>query len=228
MLKLWRRTFSHRRRLPLCAPRCLQSARRLSISPPKICRHTARRSPRRPYRRYRTIFGRIDTRTIPSTLLEFGFMVRVMAIYIPCSSRRYTAVCHIRYGVQPYHDMCEALPRYVPPPLVKIAFLSPAVFVNEYGEGGGCQIKWVLGIRESQQLFNAHDSPPLFSLTGTQRPRDLQSPALQIPRCVSASSTPSSPTSSSLPSSLSRTKVQRCGTEVALRSLHALRASSRY
>jgi len=189
MLKLWRCTFSHRRRLPLCALHCLQSACRSSISPPEICRHTARRSPRWPYRQYRTIFGRIDTRTVPSTLLEFGFMVRVMAIYIPYSSRRYTAVCCIRYSVQPYHDsdMCEVLLCCVPPPLVKIAFLSPAVFVNEYGEGGGCQIKWVLGIQESQQLFNTHDSPPLFSLTGTQRLCDLQSPALQICRCVSTS-----------------------------------------
>ena len=71
--------------------------------------------PRRPYRRYRTIFGRIDTRTIPSTLLEFGFTVRVMAIYIPYSSRRYTAVCRIWYGVQPYFtDFTVSCPANTP------------------------------------------------------------------------------------------------------------------
>jgi hypothetical protein len=50
------------------------------------------------------MYSRIDTHTVPSTLLAFGFMVQVMAIDIPYSSRRYTAICRIRYGVQPYYQ----------------------------------------------------------------------------------------------------------------------------
>jgi hypothetical protein len=52
-------------------------------------------------RLYHTVFGRKNTRTVPSAILSWGYTVRVGVNLIPYYSRKYTAVCRIRYGALP-------------------------------------------------------------------------------------------------------------------------------
>ena len=96
-------TFSHRCHLPpFHSP--FQPAHRLSTSsPPRTSSVYHQAQLNCSQRPYRTVFSRVDTHTIPSTVLDFGYTVQVVAVYT--STYRITAVGTLPYAV--YGTVCS-------------------------------------------------------------------------------------------------------------------------